>query len=264
MNLLPARPARDQPRVTASSISSGPAARASRPPGRGEGACSPGVQGDSGRRAPPLACRQMEAGDAALERSSSSDGADSDQEDEADDAACEAAGGAEEHARNKRDVGETAYGKCECAEPRGGRHGAHLLPSHAGNPVYGPRMQLYCRTGFHLAILPNGKVRGSPDDFSKFAVMELSSVDISEVRIRAVETNLFLAMNNKGRLYGEKDVSEEGTIFVEMVSGQYNSYLSRKYAHLGWYLAIKRSGRPKNGRRTAWGQKSTQFLPRRT
>lgn len=29
-----------------------------------------------------------------------------------------------------------------------------------GNPNYGPRMQLYCRTGFYLGIFEDKKVRG--------------------------------------------------------------------------------------------------------
>lgn len=33
-----------------------------------------------------------------------------------------------------------------------------------GNPVFGFRMQLFCRTGFHLAIFPDTKVRGVKED----------------------------------------------------------------------------------------------------
>lgn len=36
-----------------------------------------------------------------------------------------------------------------------------------GNPHYGYRMQLYCSTGYHIAILPNGKVIGIDEDMDK-------------------------------------------------------------------------------------------------
>ncbi|XP_075227068.1 fibroblast growth factor 1-like [Lycorma delicatula] len=139
----------------------------------------------------------------------------------------------------------------------------HNLPFREGNVKYGFRMRLYCRTGFHLIILPDGKVQGTEDETNKYAIMEFSSAGIGEVRIRGEEANLYLAMNKKGKLYGEPNKEEQGTIFVEGPLGQYNTYLSRKFGHLGWYVGIKKSGKHKPGNRTRWGQKSIQFLPRR-
>lgn len=57
---------------------------------------------------------------------------------------------------------------------------------------------------------------------------------------------------------------EEGTVFIEDFLGSYNTYLSRKYAHLGWYLGIKKSGAFKKGPKTSYRQKAVQFLPRRS
>nr|CAD7202886.1 unnamed protein product [Timema douglasi] len=139
--------------------------------------------------------------------------------------------------------------------------GVYLDPARAGNPVFGSRMQLYCRTGYHLSILHSGKVLGSEQDFNKFAVVELSSVDIGEVRIRGVETNLYLSMNNNGRLYGEGNVNHEGTIFIEDMDDGYSSYRSKE--HEGWYIGINKAGKIKLATKTKKGQSATKFLPRR-
>ncbi|XP_021925337.1 fibroblast growth factor 1-like isoform X2 [Zootermopsis nevadensis] len=95
------------------------------------------------------------------------------------------------------------------------------------------------------------------------ALLEVSTISPDEVKIQGVKSKLYLAMDRNGRLYGEVDVNEEGTIFVASLLGYYNTYLSRKYAHLGWYVGIKKSGKPKRGSKTKWGQKAIQFLPRR-
>jgi fibroblast growth factor 1 len=106
-------------------------------------------------------------------------------------------------------------------------------------------------------------VNGIQDDHHEFALLEVSTISLDEVRIQGVQTKLYLAMDRNGRLYGEVDLNEEGTVFVASLFGYYNTYLSRKYAHLGWYVGIKKSGKPKRGSKTKWGQKAIQFLPRR-
>jgi fibroblast growth factor 1 len=60
----------------------------------------------------------------------------------------------------------------------------------------------------------------------------------------------------------QENPMEESTVWVETLHGVYNCYLSRKNAHLGWYLAVKKNGKPKKGKKTWWGQKAIQFLPR--
>lgn len=42
------------------------------------------------------------------------------------------------------------------------------LPKKEGNKNYGFRMMLYCRTGFHLIILPDGTVKGTDEEFHKY------------------------------------------------------------------------------------------------
>ncbi|KAK7595279.1 hypothetical protein V9T40_013104 [Parthenolecanium corni] len=125
---------------------------------------------------------------------------------------------------------------------------------------YGPRMRLYCRTGFCITILADGTVIGDPLANHTSGVLEFTSAGIGEIRIRGVEANLYLAMNAKGSLYGEEDPRDYATVFVEGTYGQYNTYLSQKYAHRGWYVGIKKSGAIKKASQTKWGQKAIQFL----
>ncbi|CAH1106625.1 unnamed protein product [Psylliodes chrysocephalus] len=133
-----------------------------------------------------------------------------------------------------------------------------------GNPKLGAKMQLYCKTGHHLAIYPDGKVRGTGDENDLHTYLELSAAGYpGHVRIRGLLTNLYIAMDRRGRLYGEADPMMESTVFIESFQGSYTAYLSRRYAHLGWYIGIKRNGKIKKGPLTGYGQKAVKFLPRR-
>lgn len=44
------------------------------------------------------------------------------------------------------------------------RHFRLDLSNATENPVLGSKMQLYSRTGHHLAVYPDGKVLGTPDE----------------------------------------------------------------------------------------------------
>ncbi|XP_075748786.1 fibroblast growth factor 1 isoform X3 [Rhipicephalus microplus] len=131
------------------------------------------------------------------------------------------------------------------------------LPDHLG-----PVKQLFCRTGHNLAVFPAGTVYGTREAYNRYAILELLSHDIGQVRIRGVETGLFVCMDAEGRVYAKKNRMDEEGIFYEMYEGGYNLYLSKLNKDKGWYLGIKKSGVPKPGPRTARGQKAVQFLPR--
>ena len=92
----------------------------------------------------------------------------------------------------------------------------------------------------------------------------LESVDTGEVKIRGVETSLYLSMTGEGTLVGTEDGSDGSTVFVERVLGPYIAYLSRHWAHHGWHVAIKKSGKVKNGKKTLypWPQHAIKFLHR--
>nr|XP_023024745.1 fibroblast growth factor 1-like [Leptinotarsa decemlineata] len=141
----------------------------------------------------------------------------------------------------------------------------HFGNAREGNPKLGAKMQLFSKTGYHLAVYPDGKVRGTLDENDIHTYLEIVSAGYpGHIKIRGLLTNLYIAMNRKGRIYGDADPMEESTVFLESFRGLYNVYLSRKYAHVGWYIALKKNGRPKRGPKTGVRQKAVQFLPRRS
>ena len=106
--------------------------------------------------------------------------------------------------------------------------------------------------------------RGVRDAFNPYSVVSLESVDTGEVKIRGLETKLYLSMTGDGRLVGIEDGSEDSVVFVERVLGSYIAYMSRHWAHHGWHVAIKKSGKVKNGKKTLypWPQHAIKFLHR--
>ncbi|KAF2362239.1 Fibroblast growth factor family [Trinorchestia longiramus] len=129
-------------------------------------------------------------------------------------------------------------------------------------PQLSIRKQLFCMTGYNITVQPDTRVRGTREHYNLYAILEVRAVGKGEVQIRGVDAGLFLAMSRKGRLYGEPDEYKENTVFVETLSGAFYNYLSRKYAHHGWYVGIKKSGKPKRAHKTEYGQRAVQFLPR--
>ncbi|XP_060522356.1 fibroblast growth factor 1-like [Cylas formicarius] len=135
-----------------------------------------------------------------------------------------------------------------------------------GNVGFGSKMQLFSKTGYFLAVYADGRVRGTRDENDPHTFLEIvEGGGLPEhVMIRGMLTNSYVAMDRTGRLYAEPDPNSTSAIFVESFQGSYNVYLSRNWAHLGWYLGIKKSGKFKRGPKTKLGQKAIRFLPRRT
>ncbi|XP_034939297.1 fibroblast growth factor 1-like isoform X2 [Chelonus insularis] len=128
------------------------------------------------------------------------------------------------------------------------------------NPAYQCRLiKFLCRTGYHLSISPVGRVRGQINVNDQIALFRVIPVSYGVIKIQNPETGHYLAFNKKGHLYGELKESKDNIEWEQWSIGSYEAFRSRKYAVEGWWIGIKKNGRPKAGPKTAWGQKAIQF-----
>ncbi|XP_040019211.2 fibroblast growth factor 6 isoform X2 [Gasterosteus aculeatus] len=63
--------------------------------------------------------------------------------------------------------------------------------------------RLYCNVGigFHLQVLPDGRINGVHNE-NQYSLLEISTVDRGVVSLCGVSSEMFVAMNSRGRLYG--------------------------------------------------------------
>ncbi|MBZ3889164.1 Fibroblast growth factor 4 [Sciurus carolinensis] len=137
------------------------------------------------------------------------------------------------------------------------------VQSGAGDYLLGIKRlrRLYCNVGigFHLQVLPDGRIGGVHADTSD-SLLELSPVERGIVSIFGVASRFFVAMSSKGKLYGSPFFADECKFRETLLPNNYNAYESHE--HPGLFIALSKNGRAKKGNRVSPTMKVTHFLPR--
>ncbi|XP_055045887.1 fibroblast growth factor 6b [Misgurnus anguillicaudatus] len=121
--------------------------------------------------------------------------------------------------------------------------------------------RLYCNVGigFHLQVLPDGKINGVHNE-NQYSLIEISTVSRGVVSLYGVKSELFVAMNSRGRMYGTPVFKDECKFKETLLPNNYNAYESAVYK--GFYIALSKHGRVKRGNRATTAMTVTHFLPR--
>ncbi|XP_032346368.1 fibroblast growth factor 4 [Camelus ferus] len=137
------------------------------------------------------------------------------------------------------------------------------VQSGAGDYLLGIKRlrRLYCNVGigFHLQVLPDGRIGGVHADTSD-SLLELSPVERGVVSIFGVASRFFVAMSSRGKLYGSPFFTDECKFKEILLPNNYNAYES--FRHPGMFIALSKSGKTKKGGRVSPTMKVTHFLPR--
>ncbi|XP_041271437.1 fibroblast growth factor 22 isoform X2 [Onychostruthus taczanowskii] len=122
--------------------------------------------------------------------------------------------------------------------------------------------RLFSATRFFLRIDGSGGVEGTRWRERPGSIVEIRSVRVGVVAIRAVHTGFYLAMNKRGRLYGS-EFSPNCKFTERIEENGYNTYASLRWRHRGrpMFLSLNSKGRPQRGGRTRRQHLSTHFLP---
>ncbi|XP_029367853.1 fibroblast growth factor 4-like [Echeneis naucrates] len=121
--------------------------------------------------------------------------------------------------------------------------------------------RLYCNVGigFHIQVLPNGKITGVHNE-NRYTLLEISPVERGVVTLFGVRSGLFVAMNNKGKLYGSGNFNDECKFKEKLLANNYNTYESAAYP--GMYIGLSKTGKTKRGNRVIPTMTMAHFLPR--
>ncbi|XP_029297015.1 fibroblast growth factor 4-like [Cottoperca gobio] len=121
--------------------------------------------------------------------------------------------------------------------------------------------RLYCNVGigFHIQVLPNGKITGVHNE-NRYSLLEMSPVERGVLTLFGVRSGLFIAMSDKGKLYGSGHYNDECKFKENLLANNYNAYESAAYP--GMYIGLSKTGKTKRGHRVTPTMTMTHFLPR--
>ncbi|KAM8884111.1 fibroblast growth factor 4B-like [Synchiropus splendidus] len=121
--------------------------------------------------------------------------------------------------------------------------------------------RLYCNVGigFHLQVAPGGRIGGSHSE-NQYSLIEISTVERGVISLFGVRSEMFVAMNRRGRLYGTRVFNDECKFKEKLLPNNYNAYES--FVYKGFYIALSKHGRVKRGNRASPAMTVTHFLPR--
>ncbi|KAF1384429.1 hypothetical protein PFLUV_G00120140 [Perca fluviatilis] len=121
--------------------------------------------------------------------------------------------------------------------------------------------KLYCNVGigFHIQVLPNGKITGVHNE-NRYSLLEMSPVERGVLTLFGVRSGLFIAMSDKGKLYGSGHYNDECKFKENLLANNYNAYESAAYP--GMYIGLSKTGKTKRGNRVTPTMTMTHFLPR--
>ncbi|XP_029190592.1 fibroblast growth factor 2-like [Acropora muricata] len=124
-------------------------------------------------------------------------------------------------------------------------------------------VRLFGKSQVFLQIAADGTVNGTVDCTSKYAELKMQSVGAGNQRIKAVNTNRYLAMDKKGNLYSTTTLNDETIFRQAMHSTAFHTFASAKFYRVGpydTYVSIGRNGKARNGATTNLGQNKVKFV----
>ncbi|KAL4683888.1 hypothetical protein H8959_021582 [Pygathrix nigripes] len=148
---------------------------------------------------------------------------------------------------------------CHLPSPCAGRHVRSY--NHLQGDVRWRK--LFSFTKYFLKIEKNGKVSGTKKENCPYSILEITSVEIGVVAVKAINSNYYLAMNKKGKLYGSKEFNNDCKLKERIEENGYNTYASFNWQHNGrqMYVALNGKGAPRRGQKTRRKNTSAHFLP---
>ncbi|XP_026101576.1 fibroblast growth factor 10 [Carassius auratus] len=123
--------------------------------------------------------------------------------------------------------------------------------------------KLFSFQKFFLRIGKDGRVNGTKSKDDPYSILEITSVDVGIVAIRAIGSNLYLAISKRGELYGARNYGINCRLKERIEENGYNTYASAEWRNKKrqMFVGLSAHGRSLRGRKTRRKNTATHFLP---